>query len=90
MARDCSRTMAGWSVDATKALVVVWSQENVQNQLDGVSRNKTIFERISKEMLARGHQKTWQQCRTKIKNLTQKYRKVRELFIKYNGVYYIP
>ena len=73
-----SLEMAGWSADATRALVAIWSQENVQSQLDGVSRNKTIFERISRELSAKGYQKSWQQCRTKIKNLTQKYRKVRE------------
>ena len=38
----------GWSTEATRALVSVWSQENVQSELDGVSRNRTIFERISK------------------------------------------
>lgn len=70
---------AGWSTEATRSLVSVWSQENVQNELDGVSRNRTIFERISKELRNKGYEKTWQQCRTKIKNLTQKYRKVRKI-----------
>ena len=69
---------AGWSTEATRALVSVWSQENVQSELDGVSRNRTIFERISNELRDKGYEKTWQQCRTKIKNLTQKYRKVRK------------
>ena len=32
--------------------------------------------KISKELGEVGDEKTWQQCRTKIKNLTQKYRKV--------------
>ena len=67
----------GWSADATRALVSVWSQQNVQNELDGVSRNRAIFERIARELRNKGYEKTWQQCRTKIKNLTQKYRKVR-------------
>ena len=60
---------AGWSTDATKALVSVWSQQNVQNELDGVSRNRAIFERIARELRNKGYEKTWQQCRTKIKNL---------------------
>ena len=72
---------AGWSTEATRALVSVWSQENVQSELDGVSRNRTIFERISKELRDKGYEKTWQQCRTKIKNLTQKYRKVRKTLL---------
>ena len=68
---------AGWSGEETRALVSVWGQENTQSELDGVTRNRTIFERIAKELREMGFEKTWQQCRTKIKNLTQKYRKVR-------------
>ena len=68
---------AGWSVDETRALISVWGQANVQSQLDGVMRNRVIFERIARDMEELGYERTWQQCRTKIKNLTQKYRKVR-------------
>ena len=67
---------AGWSAEETRALVGVWGQENVQSELDGVTRNRTVFDRIAKEMRELGFERTWQQCRTKIKNLTQKYRKV--------------
>ena len=49
--RALDAQMAGpWSAEATEELVAVWSNENVQNQLDGVSRNRTIFEKIAKEM----------------------------------------
>ena len=67
---------AGWTADETRALVGIWGQENIQNELDGVARNRTIYEKIAKELREIGYEKTWQQCRTKIKNLTQKYRKV--------------
>ena len=72
---------AGWTFGATKALVSVWGQESVQNELDGVARNRTIYERISRELMAKGFEKTWQQCRTKVKNLTQKYRKVSKVLL---------
>ena len=62
---------SGWTSDEVQALIEVWGAANVQNQLDGVQRNRPIFEKISKEP------KTWLQCRTKIKNMTQQYRKVR-------------
>lgn len=74
---------AGWSSEETRALVSVWGQANVQSQLDGVARNRTVFEQIAKELAKLGYEKTWQQCRTKIKNLTQKYRKVQLL----NGLF---
>ena len=67
---------AGWSIVETRALVGVWSQANVQEQLDGVMRNRAIFEMIAREMGELGYERSWQQCRTKVKNLTQKYRKV--------------
>ena len=67
---------AGWTNEATRALVSVCSQESMQSELDCVARNKSIFEKIARVLAAKGYEKTWQQCRTKIKNLTQKYSKV--------------
>ena len=64
---------AGWNVDETRELISVLGQANVQSQLDGVMRNHVIFERIARDMEELGYERTWQQCRTKIKNLTQKY-----------------
>lgn len=69
--------MAGsWNVEETKALIAIWGQENVQSQLDRVHRNRDVYQRIAMELEDTGYVKTWQQCRTKIKNLSQKYRKV--------------
>ena len=67
---------AGWSNEETKTLVSIWGEANVQNQLDGVVRNKVVYEKIAVEMGKLGFERNWQQCRTKIKNLTHKYRKV--------------
>ena len=67
---------AGWTMEETGALVSIWGQANVQNELDGIARNRTVFEKIAKEMAELGFERTWQQCRTKGKNLTQEFRKV--------------
>ena len=67
---------AGWSAAETRDLISVWGHVNFQNELDGVTRNRTIFVSIAKEMSELGHEKTWKQCRTKVKDLTQRYRKV--------------
>ena len=79
MAHTTTNAMAGWSAEETRALVSVWGEANIQSELDGVTRYRTVFERIAKEMAELGFEKTWQQCRTKIKNLTQRYRKVSSL-----------
>ena len=39
--------MAGWMNDQTGALVSVWGHANIQGQLDGMIRSRTIFERIA-------------------------------------------
>ena len=68
---------AGWTNDETRVLIGVWSEAEIQSQLDGVSRNRVIDEGISAKLRDLGYQKTWTQCRSKIKNMTVKYRKVR-------------
>ena len=67
---------AGWGEGETNALIEVWGAAEVQSQLDAVSDIIIIYQRISRDLQQLGYTKTWQQCKTKIKNLTQKYRKV--------------
>ena len=69
--------MAGvWTHEETRVLLGIWGDANVQRELDGIVRNKTIYQKIATEMETRGYNRTWQQCKTKIKNLVQKYKKV--------------
>ena len=75
------RRMAGWTYDETKALISAWGEENVQEQLDNVKRNKDIYMRISASLAEHGYVKSWKQCRVKVKNLTQRYRKVGEILV---------
>ena len=37
-----------WSYEQTRLLVGVWSQTNVQGELNGVTRNPVVFECIGK------------------------------------------
>ena len=55
----------GWDSEATRA---VW---DVQSKLDSVKRNRDIFLKVSRDLQDLGYNWTWEQCRTKIKNLTQ-------------------
>ena len=66
----------GWGLQETKALLGVWGAEDVQRQLDGIVRNRIIYEKIAAELAELGYERTWQQCKTKIRNMIQKYRKV--------------
>ena len=59
---------AGWTADETKGLIGIWGEEEVQNALDGVVRNKTIYQKIAAARARLGNAKSWQQCRTKVRN----------------------
>ena len=72
---------AGWSTDATRTLISIWSDQNIQEQLDGVVRNRVVHEEVAEKLCEEGYEYTWKQCRTKVKSLTQRYRKVRKFYI---------
>ena len=69
---------SAWSDDEVKALLAVWGESNVQDELDGAVRNKAVFVNISKKMNELGYDRDWQQCRVKIKNLKKSYRDVKD------------
>ncbi len=61
-----------------RALIAVWRETNVHEQLDGAVRNKAVFQDISKKLQATGYNRDWTQCRTKIKSLKKQYRVVKD------------
>ena len=68
----------GWTEGETQALLHVWSDQAVQLKLKAVSKNRTIYEAIARSLTEMGYEKTGGQCKTKIKNLTAKYRRVKD------------
>ena len=61
-----------------KALIAIWGEGNVQEELDGAVRNKVVYVNIAKKMKEQGYDRDWQQCRTKIKNLKKDYRTTKD------------
>lgn len=53
-------------------------EADIQQQLDGATRNKTIYLRISKKLQENGFERDWQQCKAKIKNLKFEYKRVKD------------
>ena len=79
--------VTSWTVETTRALVNLHTgQANVQKQLKGVGRNRTTYEREAKELRELEYESACQQCHTKIKNLTQRYRKAIGVLRKAIGV----
>ncbi|XP_078616210.1 uncharacterized protein LOC144884632 [Branchiostoma floridae x Branchiostoma japonicum] len=64
-----------WTNEETKLLLSIWGQEETQRKLGQVHKNKDCFEDIAKGMADHGFEKTYEQCRNKMKNLTAQYRK---------------
>ena len=48
-------------------MISIWGDSKVQSELDGAVRNKQIYTNIAKKMKELGHDRVWQQCKTKIK-----------------------
>ena len=68
-----------WTDHEIKALIAVWGEGNVQDELDGAVRNKVVYERIAHKLQEHGqYHRDWKQCRDKIKNLKTKYKEIKD------------
>ncbi|XP_073182229.1 proline-rich protein 29 isoform X1 [Lepidochelys kempii] len=64
-----------WSNGEVQDLISVCGEEAVQSQLRSSRRNYDTFGQISRDMMERGHDWDAQQCRVKVKELQNAYRK---------------
>ena len=69
--------IAGWRNEETRDLVGLCGAADIQAQLNVVSKKKVIYQKIAAEMNELGYLHMWEQCKTKIKNMIQKYKKVK-------------
>ena len=69
-------TLGRWITVETIVLLDVWGADSIQSQLDSMIRNKLDYQKVASDIAELGYKRTWQQCKTKIKNLVQKYRNV--------------
>lgn len=73
-----------WHNKETKTLIGIWSEDEVQRELEGSVRNQRVFQKISQRMWELGYNRSPDRCRVKIKKLKQDYRRLKE-FNKRNG-----
>ena len=69
---------SSWSDCEVRALIAIWGEDKIQEELDGAVRNQAIFDSIARKMQQKGYDRDWQQCRNKIKNLKKEYRQVKD------------
>ena len=68
--------MAYWSKEETFKLISIWSEANIQAQLEGCKRNCEVYSKISCELSLAGYSRTYEQCREKIRKLKAEYKKI--------------
>ena len=67
-----------WWFEEAKLLIALWSEEAVQHELNTMHNKKLVWDKISQGMADGGYSRSAQQCRVKINNLKQNYRKIRD------------
>ena len=67
-----------WTDAEVKALLVIWAEDKIQQELEGAKRNKVVFENILRKLLESGIKRDWKQCRAKVKNLKTSYKKAKD------------
>ena len=70
--------MAAWKDDETLKFIELWSEDNIQAELEGCRRNREVYEKIVSRTKEAGYDRSIDQCRIKIKKLKQDYRKIKD------------
>lgn len=67
-----------WSEQETLCFIRLWSDDGIQAQIEGCTRNREVFDRLAAEMRDEDYVRTGVQCREKIKKLKADYRKIKD------------
>ncbi|XP_053894443.1 myb/SANT-like DNA-binding domain-containing protein 2 isoform X1 [Malaclemys terrapin pileata] len=78
MQADNRKRAPAWTVPEVLDLIAIWGEDSVLAELHSKRRNAKTFEKISKGMMERGHNRDSDQCRVKVKELRQAYQKTKE------------
>lgn len=62
-----------WSDRETQALLEIWGEARVQHSLKSCLKNRHIYRYISRRMLARGFNRTGEQCHSRVKRLKAQF-----------------
>ena len=68
-------TTANWTREETFKLISLWSEDVIQEQLEGCRRNRSVYSRLAENLHKAGFSRTLEQCRDKIKKLKGEYKK---------------
>ena len=52
-----------WTDEEAVKLISLWGEDEMQVQLEGCKRNRSVYDKVSREMAAAGYDKSAIQCR---------------------------
>ncbi|XP_065430124.1 uncharacterized protein LOC135976749 [Chrysemys picta bellii] len=85
MQADNRKRAPAWTVREVLDLITIWGEDSVLAELRSKRRNAKTFEKISKGMMERGHNRDSDQCHVKVKELKQAYQKTKEANSRYGS-----
>ena len=69
---------ANWTDREVFCLMDCWSEEQIQEQVEGSRHKKHTYDKLSHKLAEHDIEKTGEQCRTKVKKLRQEYKKIKD------------
>ncbi|XP_062859573.1 zinc finger protein with KRAB and SCAN domains 2 isoform X2 [Trichomycterus rosablanca] len=70
--------MEKWTDQEVQALLGIYSDEEIQRELESSSRNAKVYQKISLRLAELGIQHSAQRCREKIKKMKQDYKRIKD------------
>jgi len=67
-----------WSNEEVQTFLCVVAEEKIQRELDGATRNEKVYKEVSERLSKLGYNRTFRQCREKLKKLRSNYRAVKD------------
>ena len=71
-------TIVNWSREEVYKLISLWSDDVIQEQLEGCHRNSQVYKKIADSLHEAGFNRTFEQCREKMKKLRGEYKKIKD------------
>ncbi|XP_067099897.1 uncharacterized protein [Osmerus mordax] len=66
-----------WSIGEVRTFLCLIADERIQRELEGATRNQKVYQEVSELLVAHGYQRTFKQCREKLKKLKSDYKSIR-------------
>ncbi|KAK7143942.1 hypothetical protein R3I93_014949 [Phoxinus phoxinus] len=73
-----TRKNTPWSNEEVQTFLCLVAEDRIQRELDGAKRNEKVYQEVSELLSTHGYNRTFQQCREKLKKQKSDYRAVKD------------